>query len=341
MNALALDIGGANLKAASIDAGGGLIASSYPFALWKTPHELAARLTQIAGDFPRYDGLLVTMTAELCDCFETHREGVNLVLDACEAIAARRPVHVWSTGGAFLTTPQARHNPHAVAAANWHALATSLARRDPVRETLLVDTGTTTTDIIPLIAGRPAARGLTDTTRLAHHELVYTGSRRTPLMALASHVTLRGVPHGVMAEYFANAGDVHVLLGDLPEDPGDRDTADGRPLTKPYAAARVLRMVGADLETHTLGDAISLAAEFARLQHQHIRDAVKHVARRHPTLDRAIVSGSGSFLARRALADALPGVETTDLADFIGRAASDAACAAALLDLADVTRQIT
>ena len=40
-----------------------------------------------------------------------------------------------------------------IAAANWHALATFTARLFPAGLSLLIDTGSTTTDIIPILDG--------------------------------------------------------------------------------------------------------------------------------------------------------------------------------------------
>ena len=56
-----------------------------------------------------------------------------------------------------------------------------------------MDVGSTTTDIIPIIDGRVAVRGQTDTDRLRSGELVYTGSLRTPVCAL-----VRGRPCAVV-----------------------------------------------------------------------------------------------------------------------------------------------
>src|SRR6478609_4125241 len=94
---LGLDVGGANLKAATADKR----AVSVPFPLWKHPDRLGAALAELVGRFPDATELAVTMTGELCDCYQTKREGVNAILDATELAANGRPVRVWSTDGAF------------------------------------------------------------------------------------------------------------------------------------------------------------------------------------------------------------------------------------------------
>ena len=77
---LALDIGGANLKAAH--ASGAI--RSVPFEVWRRPQDLARALADLVAGFPQFDRVAVTMTAELCDCFATKAEGVRAVLEAVE-----------------------------------------------------------------------------------------------------------------------------------------------------------------------------------------------------------------------------------------------------------------
>src|SRR5438445_198069 len=78
---------------------------------------------------------------------------------------------------------------------------------------LLIDIGSTTTDLIPMDRGTVAARGRSDTERLQAGELVYAGIRRTPLCALATELPFRGIPTGLAAELFASTLDVYLTLG--------------------------------------------------------------------------------------------------------------------------------
>ena len=101
---LGLDVGGANLKAAAADGR----AVSVPFPLWKQPDRLPAVLAELAGRFPEADAFAVTMTGELCDCFENKRQGVNAILDAVEGAGGGAPVRVWATDGRFVDVAAAR-----------------------------------------------------------------------------------------------------------------------------------------------------------------------------------------------------------------------------------------
>src|SRR5439155_887228 len=136
------------------------------------------------------------------------REGVAFVVDAATRAFPDCLVRVYAVDGRWLTADEARREPLAIAAANWAAAARLVARSFP--DCILIDVGSTTTDIIPIAGGVPAALGRTDPERLCEGELVYTGALRTPAEAIAAHVPLGGKPTGVSAEGFALAGDVHV-----------------------------------------------------------------------------------------------------------------------------------
>ena len=175
---LGLDVGGANLKAAHTNG-----AHSRPFARWKNPGGLADALRGLIAEMPSADLLAVTMTGELCDCFESKRQGVNAILDAVEAAAVGKPIRIWGADGRFSDLAAARTEPLTSASANWLALATFAGRYAPQGPAPLIDVGSTTTDIVPLLNGQPVPQGRTDPERLRSGELVYSGVRRTPLCA--------------------------------------------------------------------------------------------------------------------------------------------------------------
>jgi probable H4MPT-linked C1 transfer pathway protein len=321
---LGLDVGGANLKAAH--AGGAAL--SQPFALWKNPRGLTDGLARLMAQQPAFDRLAVTMTGELCDCFETKGQGVLAILNAVESAAAGKPVEVWRTDGTFVDLTEARRAPLQVAAANWLALATYAGGFAPQGSSLVIDIGSTTTDVVPLLNGKPVPRGFNDADRLRARELVYTGVRRTPVCALlGSEVT---------AELFATTLDAYLVLGNIMEDDTDCDTADGRPATKPAAHARLARMLGADPEScpeeHTRG----LASAVRWRQIHVVRQAVDHVTDLLPEpLLQIILAGAGEFLAREVLQ--LAGeflVPPISLAEKLGPEVSSCACAYAVAVLA-------
>lgn len=328
---LAYDIGGANIKAAHSSGK----ARTLPFELWKRPDDLSLALRTLKTTLPEADKLAITMTAELCDCYDTKVEGVLAVLDAVLDVFPGKPTRVWGTDGRFHSVPDVQGGPEIAAAANWLALATVAARLLPEGPGLLIDIGTTTSDLVPLLDGRPVARGRSDLARLQNGELLYAGVRRTPLCAIASELPVRGVPTGLAAELFASTLDVFLVLGYIPGDPRDLSTADGRPATSEAARGRLARMVGADRDAFTAEDATG----FAWAAEEALLDRLTVAAERAcgATIGRprgAIVAGSGAFLARR-LADRLivPGGTVLDLHERWGPSASAAGCAHALVVL--------
>jgi hypothetical protein len=322
---LGLDIGGANLKA--VHSGGG--ACLQPFELWRAPAALPEAVRRLLATLPPFDHLAVTMTGELCDCFESKRQGVHAILDAVEAVAGNTPIRVWRNDGQFVDVATARASALQVAAANWLALATFAGRFAPTGPALLVDIGSTTTDVVPLLNGKPVPRGRTDPERLKCQELVYTGVRRTPVCAL-----LGG---GGAAELFATTLDVFLLLGSVPEDATDTRTADGRPATRPAAHARLARMVCADAETCSADEVRKLAERVLQRQCFLLAGAVESVCRWLPGPPaKLIVAGSGEFLLPAILHTqrAFGEVQVVSLAELLGAQVSQTACAHALTVLA-------
>lgn len=329
---IALDIGGANIKAAH-ESGQ---ARTLPFELWKRPDELAQVVGRLAATFPPSGRVALTMTAELCDCYATKTVGVNAVLDATLAAFPGCPLHIWGTDRRFHGEAAIRRNPLLAAAANWLALADVAARLIPDGPGILIDIGTTTTDLIPLNQGRAAARGRTDTERLQTGELVYAGVRRTPLCALATELPFRGHPTGLAAELFASTLDVYLTLRELPPDPKDHSTADGRPATADAARDRLARMVGADRDGFSVEDAEAFAWAADECLLGRLEAAVERACL--ATVGRpggAVVSGSGSFLAYRLARRVIePGGPILSLDEAWGPIASNSGCAYALLVLA-------
>jgi hypothetical protein len=331
MDVLALDIGGANLKLAS--SAGAM--RSEPFEVWRRPQELAGSLADLIAPYPR-DLVAVTMTAELCDCFETKAAGVHAILDAVEWAAAQHghaaPIRVWLSDGRLVAPAEARGQPLAAAAANWVALATWAGRFCHAGPALLIDIGSTTSDIIPLLDGRAVPAGRTDLDRLARGELVYSGVRRTPVCAVLNRLRLGDRSVRVAAEWFATMEDVYVWRGELPERPDSAGTADARPALRTWARDRLARLVCADrtqLDDSAIG---SIAEQAARAQLDLLVAARSEVEARLPrAADHVIVAGSGEFLARRVVSGA---DRVTSLAEQLGPAASHAACAYALAVLA-------
>ena len=326
---LGLDIGGANLKAA--DGRGN--AHSEPFPMWREADRLAGRLEALLARFPETTSVVATMTGELADCFATKAEGVTAITRALVTASGARPVRLWSIREGFVSPDHALLHPFDVAASNWHALATWVGRQVPLGRTLLIDIGTTSSDLIPLEDGQPRAIGATDLGRQLQGDLVYTGARRTPVCAIPGPVFLRGVPLHLAAELFATTLDIHLLRGDVAEDPDDRDTANGQPATRAGAIDRLARTLCCDRTELTADELQSLADQLAEAQLQQLLAAVDRQAARWPRgWESVVLSGSGQFLGE-ALCRRHPLLRTARplrLADWLSPEMAESAPAHAL-----------
>jgi uncharacterized hydantoinase/oxoprolinase family protein len=109
----------------------------------------------------------------------------------------------------------------------------------------------------------------------------------------------------VANEFFASSGDTYLLLDELPEDPSDTNTSDGKPFTRDAAYTRMARMVCGDRELVTLDEVLSFAYH---VQHSQLRvlqwyyGMVAWAKRTEKTRTEVVViSGQGEFLARQLL----------------------------------------
>jgi len=322
------DIGGVNIKAARLAAGAPMRLALEPFELQRAPDRLAPTLAAVAAGLggEREDRHAVTMTAELSQFFRTKREGVDFVLRALEAVFDSGLLRVYGTDGRFHTADEARRHPLRTAAANWMATASLVAQTAPT--CVLLDVGSTTTDVVPIVDGAVAVRGRTDPERLAAGELLYTGALRTPAEAVSSHVPFRGDSAGVSAEGFAIMGDVYLWLGKIASEEYTLPTPDGRPATRAFAGERLARVVCGDRDMLDDLDVNAIADALAEAQMEAVASAVRRVGAHHPRITTAVVTGLGEFVAAAAAARA--GLVVHRLAQRLGDAAARAAPATAV-----------
>jgi probable H4MPT-linked C1 transfer pathway protein len=331
------DIGGVNTKAARVDSrvgeGPKFRAVSAPYELQRDPGALVPTLVRLAQelDCPEGSPHAVTMTAELSQLFRTKRDGVAFVLDSLETAFPGQPFHVYTVDGRFIRPAEARTRPLDVGASNWVATAKLVGRFVP--DAILIDIGTTSTDIIPVVAGRVEALGRTDPARLRSGELVYTGALRTPTEALAREVPLWGGRASVSAEGFALIGDVHLWLRRLAPADYTVPSPDGRPATREFAGERLARIVCGDREMLDERAIDEIARTLAEAQVGLVAAALERVRDRWPAVNTAVVTGLGAFIAADAAMRV--GLRVVPLADRLGDAARTAPAVAVAWLLSD------
>ena len=297
------DIGGAHLKGACFDDDVLRDVAQWRCELWRGLshlHEAFAAARERFGDNTTCTHA-VTMTGELTDVFE-HREAGVAAIVAATVRALGPDVGFYAGREGFVDASAASVRWGAIASANWLATASVVAQR--LYDAVLIDMGSTTTDVVPIAGGRVVARGRDDAARLAARELVYVGVVRTPLCALAQRVRFRGRASNVMNELFATSADVFRLTGELAPAHDQAATADGAPRDLASTRRRLARMIGCDARDATDDEWLALAREwrssFVALVRENVEAALgaAGVPRDAPIVG----AGCGSFLVRECAA---------------------------------------
>jgi (4-(4-[2-(gamma-L-glutamylamino)ethyl]phenoxymethyl)furan-2-yl)methanamine synthase len=297
------DIGGAHLKAARVKEGRVEAAVQAATPLWLGLDSLDAAFDALHAKFGGADRHAITMTGELSDAFPSRREGVARLAAIAARHLAEAPSSLYAGRAGFVELGEAAPHAADIASANWHASAALLALK--LRDALFIDIGSTTADVIPIVAGQVAAVGYSDAERLASGELVYTGMTRSFVVGLAARAPFRGAWTSLMNEYFANSGDVHRILGALPEGADKMPTTDGREKTVDASRARLARMIGRDPGEAAAPQWDGLAAWFAEAQIREIADAAclrlsrNDVAQAAPVIAAGIGESMAAEVARR------------------------------------------
>lgn len=298
------DIGGAHVKAARVENGHITAVAQVACPLWQGLDRLDAAVAEALSALGGSERHAVTMTGEMTDLFASRADGVAGIARRMQQLLGPS-LRLYAGRGGWFAADDAHTRADDIASANWLATAAWIARRLP--QALLVDVGSTTSDLIAIDRSAPhgiATPSRTDADRLVSGELVYAGVVRTPLMALAPAIEFRGRRHRLMAEHFATTADVWRLLGDLPGHTDQYPAADGGAKTPEGSARRLARMIGRDLEEAPLDEWRVLAAAFADAQLAALLDAsaglpgVATLAADAPV----VCAGAGHFVAHRLAA---------------------------------------
>ncbi|MCI0399962.1 MAG: hypothetical protein L0Y67_08710 [Gammaproteobacteria bacterium] len=313
------DLGGAHLKLAVLEADGSLaLVRQFPSPLWKGLQHFDTAMASALDGLP--DSRLkhaVTLTGELADVFETRAVGIKALIGRMVTLLGKEELRVYAGKKGFVDCNSIRRNTTAIASANWHASARYMATK--VKEGILIDIGSTTTDIVPFANGAVCYRGYTDSERMQYNELLYTGIARTPIMAITQRVPFAGDWHHLAAEHFATMADVYRLTGSLPGDADLLDTPDGAGKHPKDSARRLARMLGRDLNAaRRLEPWCTVARYIANVQLGRIYQALERTLSRNVIDENAplVGAGAGRFLVRE-LANRLsrPCVEFSELID--------------------------
>lgn len=294
---IGIDVGGANLK---IITKTGLHIHYCP--LWKK-----APIQDIMKSYcSETEVAAVVMSGELADCFSDKNTGISHIVKEINAVF--KEAYFYGTDGLFHQEPVRE-----LAAANWLVSADYLKERYP--DAILVDIGSTTTDIIPL-GEFTNLKYQTDLARLQHGFLLYTGILRTPVYAVTKfvHVGMNKTP--ISSEFFATTADAWLLSGKINKNLFICDTADGAGKTFLDCSRRLARIVCCDLIELSSDQIVAMASEIVEKQIEFICSSVKNIQKLYPT-DTIITAGIGAPLLSHALGAVPLFIELGEYADAL------------------------
>ena len=318
MKIAGFDIGGANTDLAVIDFENDEIKNiEVDFAylpMWSNNDDLSWVLVELIEKIcpvSEIDAVGISMTAELVDAYDTKKDGVLDVVGKCEETFACPIAYVGIDG--MMSKGEIEKAPLKAAAANW--IATAQIATLISDNCIFIDTGSTTTDIIPIKEGKECAIGKSDFDRSATGELVYTGTLRTNLASFLDKIEFNGKEYRVASELFAQTADVYTVLDLIAPDDYVCDTFDGESKSKLDCAKRIARVVCADLEMLSERDIVEISQFIHQKQIEQIADGLKQV---HETqnLDLIVTTGLGKDILDRPAAELL-GLEVKSMGDIL------------------------
>ncbi len=328
------DIGGAHVKACLLREGRVVDVAQWACPLWQGFEHLERVLHLAVARWPQLGQAThaVTMTGEMTDLFEHREDGVRRIAAALArtlAPAAPEALHFFAGEARWCRSTEAGAHWEQIASANWLATASHAAQC--IAEGVLIDIGSTTTDLIAFRGGRILGGSRTDTQRLESGELVYHGVVRTPLCALGPRIAWQGHELNVMNEFFATTADVYRLTGELDPTHDLHPSADNAPKDLPATRRRLARMIGLDARDAAADEWLAFAHTWRARQVAELAGQLRRVIDAHGLSDAAVALGAGcgdflvtDVLARcaapltrqrygrdvaRIAADALPGAE--------------------------------
>ena len=317
---LGFDIGGANTKASLLQIENDAVFKSFSyieyFPFWeKTLHDIPNMFRRIVENLVIQKNLTlddinfisITITAELSDAFQTKREGIFTILNSLEQVFEKEKMFFINNKNEYINFNQVKSDPISVAAANW--VSTSLFLGNFVSNCILIDAGSTTIDIIPILNSKSAALGKNDVERLVNRELIYTGGLRATIPSITHFVPYKDKMVRISFEKFALVSDVHRILNNISETEYINDTADNRSTSLDDCYARLARILCMDLESISKEELEKIAKYIFNKQIEMISTDIKvfmdKLTQRLPNFNqnsRFVITGlSAEFLIKEVL----------------------------------------
>ena len=203
---LGIDIGGAHIKIVGLDKYKNVSLVEYRKCyLWQDPEKLKKEI-QFINSLSEKNKILcgITMTAELCDIFSNRIEGAKKIQKECKKIKFKK--FFYSKSDNLFENINENKFTNFISM-NWHAIGRYMSKH--IREGIIIDFGSTTTDFVLIKGGQVINNSFSDYTRLGTGELVYTGIIRSPIFAIMNSININTQKYKIIPEYFSSMSDIY------------------------------------------------------------------------------------------------------------------------------------
>ncbi len=256
---LGIDIGGAHTKLIGLDNKKSIIfVNQLQFPIWKGTENLNnyfKKINKNIGNIP----CGITMTAELCDNFKDRLIGVKKIIKCTKKLKLKK-YYFCNQKNKLLINPDLK----SIASMNW--LATAEFIKEKVSNCIVVDFGSTSTDLILIKDKKIINKYYDDFGRLNNSELVYTGLTRTPTSSLTNKVKINNKDFHVMSEFFSNTADLYRINKLLSKNMDLYPTCDFRSKSIKNSYKRLARNFGIDFKKKDFDFIHSLSKKLISIQ---------------------------------------------------------------------------
>ena len=291
MKIIGWDIGGAHIKAAKIDFKKKTSKTKQLYSpIWKNVNYLKKSIKLIKKKLGKTNYHAITMTAELSDIFPDRKNGVKHIINLSSKILGEKNIFFYSKKN-FLKKKLAIKKPFELNSMNWHATASFVSNFFP--NCILVDIGSTTSDIIPIKNKEIISKDVSDYQRLKSNELIYLGVLRTPIQAVERKKNL-------INENFANLSDVYRVLNKIPSTFDLLPTLDRKTKNKHDSARRIARIFGKDYKKNHFLKWKKIAYQIEGEHLKILKSVIKKIEKKNFLKKVPIIgAGIGEFLVKK------------------------------------------
>ena len=291
MKIIGWDIGGAHIKAAKIDFKKKTSKTKQLYSpIWKNVNYLKKSIKLIKKKLGKTNYHAITMTAELSDIFPDRKNGVKHIINLSSKILGEKNIFFYSKKN-FLKKKLAIKKPFELNSMNWHATASFVSNFFP--NCILVDIGSTTSDIIPIKNKEIISKDVSDYQRLKSNELIYLGVLRTPIQAVERKKNL-------INENFANLSDVYRVLNKIPSTFDLLPTLDRKTKNKHDSARRIARIFGKDYKKNHFLKWKKTAYQIEGKHLKILKNVIKKIEKKNFLKKVPIIgAGIGEFLVKK------------------------------------------